>query len=64
MLTRPGRTKQAIAIPLAPGSRDQDLRATLEFSRVRHEVMSLLRDGLRQAEILERERLLAADAAA
>ena len=64
MLRRPGRTKQAIAIPPAPGSRDQDRRATLEFSRLRHEVMSLLRDGLRQAEILERERLSAAGAAA
>jgi NitT/TauT family transport system ATP-binding protein len=64
MTSRPGRIKQVIEIPLASRSRDEDLRATPEFSRLRHEVWSLLRDEFRQAEILERHRASRAGAAA
>jgi NitT/TauT family transport system ATP-binding protein len=64
MTSRPGRIKQVIEIPLASRSREEDLRATPEFSRLRHEVWSLLRDEFRQAEILERDRASRAGAAA
>jgi NitT/TauT family transport system ATP-binding protein len=64
MTSRPGRIKQVIDIPLESRSREEDLRATPEFSRLRQEVWSLLRDEFRQAQILERERVSAAGAAA
>jgi NitT/TauT family transport system ATP-binding protein len=64
MTSRPGRIKQVIDIPLESRSREEDLRATSEFSRLRHEVWSLLRDEFRQAEILERNRVSGANAAA
>jgi ABC-type uncharacterized transport system ATPase subunit len=62
MTSRPGRIKQVIDIPLVSRSREEDLRAALEFSRLRHEVWSLLRDEFRQAEILERDRVSGAGA--
>jgi len=64
MTSRPGRIKQVVEIPLTSRSREEDLRATPEFSRLRHEVWSLLRDEFRQAEILERDRASRAGAAA
>jgi NitT/TauT family transport system ATP-binding protein len=64
MTSRPGRIKQVIDIPLESRSRAEDLRAAPEFSQLRHEVWSLLRDEFRQAEILERNRLSGANAAA
>jgi NitT/TauT family transport system ATP-binding protein len=64
MTSRPGRIKQVIEIPLASRSREEDLHATPEFSRLRHEVWSLLRDEFRQAEILERHRASRVGAAA
>ena len=62
MTSRPGRIKQVIDIPLESRSREEDLRATPEFSRLRHEVWSLLRDEFRQARVLERERVSGAAA--
>jgi NitT/TauT family transport system ATP-binding protein len=64
MTSRPGRIKQVIDIPLVSRSREEDLRATQEFSRLRHEVWSLLRDEFRQAQVLERNRVSGANAAA
>jgi NitT/TauT family transport system ATP-binding protein len=64
MTSRPGRIKQVIEIPLASRSREEDLRATPEFSRLRYEVWSLLRDEFRQAETLERHLASRAGAAA
>jgi NitT/TauT family transport system ATP-binding protein len=64
MTSRPGRIKQVIDIPLVSRSHEEDLQATPEFSRLRHEVWSLLRDEFRQAAILERNRVSAAYAAA
>jgi NitT/TauT family transport system ATP-binding protein len=64
MTSRPGRIKRVIDIPLESRSREEDLRATPEFARLRHEVWSLLRDEFRQAEILERHRVSDAYAAA
>jgi NitT/TauT family transport system ATP-binding protein len=64
MTSRPGRIKQVIDIPLVSRSREEDLRGTPEFSRLRHEVWSLLRDEFRRAQILERERVSGAGAAA
>jgi len=62
MTSRPGRIKQIIDIPLVSRSREEDLRATPEFSHLRHEVWSLLREEFRQAEILERGRVAGATA--
>jgi NitT/TauT family transport system ATP-binding protein len=59
-----GRIKRVIDIPLESRSREEDLRGTPEFSRLRHEVWSLLRDEFRQAQILEHERVSGAGAAA
>ena len=64
MTSRPGRIKQVIDIPLVSRSREEDLRATQEFSRLRHEVWILLRDEFRQAQVLERNRVSGANAAA
>ena len=64
MTSRPGRIKQVIDIPLASRLHDEDLRATPEFSRLRHEVWSLLRDEFRRAEVLERDRVSGAGTAA
>jgi NitT/TauT family transport system ATP-binding protein len=64
MTSRPGRIKQVIDIPLESRSREEDPWATPEFSRLRYEVWSLLRDEFRQAEILERNRVSGANAAA
>jgi NitT/TauT family transport system ATP-binding protein len=62
MTSRPGSIKQVIDIPLESRSREEDLRGTPEFSQLRHEVWSLLRDEFRQAQILERERVSGAAA--
>ena len=62
MTSRPGSIKQVIDIPLKSRSREEDLRGTPEFSQLRHEVWSLLRDEFRQAQILERERVSGAAA--
>jgi NitT/TauT family transport system ATP-binding protein len=64
MTSRPGRIKQVVDIPLESRSREEDIRAAPEFARLRHEIWSLLRDELRQAEILERDRVSGAGAAA
>lgn len=64
MTSRPGRSKPVIEITLEFRSREEDLRETPEFSRLRHEVRSLLCDEFRQAEILERRRASRAGAAA
>jgi NitT/TauT family transport system ATP-binding protein len=64
MTSRPGRIKQVIDIPLQSRSREDDLRAAPEFARLRHEIWTLLRDELRQAEVSERGRLSARGAAA
>jgi NitT/TauT family transport system ATP-binding protein len=63
-MTSRGRIKQVIDIPLESRSREEDPWATPEFSRLRHEVWSLLRDEFRQAEILERNRVSGSNAAA
>jgi NitT/TauT family transport system ATP-binding protein len=64
MTSHPGRIKQVIDIPLQSRSSEEDLRAAPEFARLRHEIWSLLRDELRQAEVSERGRLSAHGAAA
>jgi NitT/TauT family transport system ATP-binding protein len=64
MTSRPGRIKQVVDIPLQSRLREDDLRAAPEFARLRHEIWSLLRDELRQAEVSERGWLSARGAAA
>jgi len=55
MTSRPGRIKQIIDNPLAGRPKGEDVRATPEFGRLRHEVWELLRDEFNQAVALERE---------
>jgi NitT/TauT family transport system ATP-binding protein len=64
MTSRPGRIKRVTDIPLEFRSREEDPRGTPGFSRLRHEFWSLLRDEFRRAQILERERVSSAGAAA
>lgn len=54
MTSRPGRIKQIIANPLSGRSPSEDVRASPEFGRLRHEVWTLLRDEVSQAAALER----------
>jgi NitT/TauT family transport system ATP-binding protein len=62
MTSRPGSIKQVIDIPLESRSREEDIRGAPEFARLRHEIWGLLRDELKQAEILERDRVAGAAA--
>ena len=54
MTSRPGRIKQIVDIPLGDRATEADIRTTPEFSALRHEVWSLLRDEVRKAAMLER----------
>jgi len=53
MTSRPGRIKQIVGIPLRDRARDEDLRATPTFARLRHEIWTLLRDETQRAESQE-----------
>jgi len=60
MTSRPGRIKQVIDIPLGRRSKEEDLRGSPEFAKLRHEIWSQLRDEFQRAEILERGAVAAA----
>lgn len=64
MTPRPGRITQSATLPSASRFREEDIRTTPEFPRVRREAWSLKRDEFRQAEFLERDRVSGADGAA
>jgi NitT/TauT family transport system ATP-binding protein len=64
MTSHPGQIKQTIDVPFQSRSREDDLRAAPAFARLRHEIWSLLRDEMRQAEVFERDRLAHGGAAA
>jgi NitT/TauT family transport system ATP-binding protein len=53
MTSRPGRIKQIIDVPFAARTQQDDLRATSEFARLRHEIWTLLRDETQRAESQE-----------
>jgi NitT/TauT family transport system ATP-binding protein len=53
MTSRPGRIKQVIDVPFAARTQQDDLRATSEFARLRHEIWTLLRDETQRAESQE-----------
>jgi NitT/TauT family transport system ATP-binding protein len=53
MTSRPGRIKQCIDIPFTGSAHDDDVRATPEFARLRHEIWTLLRDETQRAESQE-----------
>lgn len=50
MTSRPGRIKQVIEIPDVLRSEAEDVRSLPEFGRVRHEVWSLLREEVQNAQ--------------
>jgi NitT/TauT family transport system ATP-binding protein len=53
MTSRPGRIKQVVDIPFLDRAYEEDLRATPEFARLRHEIWTLLRDETQRAETQE-----------
>ena len=53
LTSRPGRIKQIIDIPLQSRAREEDLRSSPEFARLRHEIWGLLRDEVQRASELE-----------
>jgi NitT/TauT family transport system ATP-binding protein len=53
MTSRPGRIKQVVDIPFLDRAHEEDLRATPEFARLRHEIWTLLRDETQRAETQE-----------
>jgi NitT/TauT family transport system ATP-binding protein len=57
MTSRPGRIKQVIDVPLHSRLREEDLRGAPEFTRLRSEIWSLLRDEFDKAELQERLKL-------
>ena len=61
MTSRPGAIKALVDIPLERGALEQDLRADPAFSRLRHEVWTLLKDEFSRAEELERSIVAAPD---
>ena len=63
MTSRPGAVKAVVDIPLERGSREEDLRSDPTFSRLRHEVWSLLKDEFSRAESHERAAVAAKPAA-
>jgi NitT/TauT family transport system ATP-binding protein len=50
MTSRPGRIKRIVDVPFVDRTQEEDLRATPEFARLRHEVWTLLRDETQRAE--------------
>lgn len=54
MTSRPGRIKQVVDIPLGDRESARDIRTASEFTTLRHQVWSLLRDEVQKAELLER----------
>jgi NitT/TauT family transport system ATP-binding protein len=64
MTSHPGRIKQTIDVHFQSRSNEEDLRAAPQFARLRHEIWTLLRDELRQAEAFERDQLALRGAAA
>ncbi|MDF3301756.1 ABC transporter ATP-binding protein [Streptomyces tropicalis] len=55
MTSRPGRIKQIVPVSLGPRTAADDLRASPEFARHRHEIWSLLHDEVARAQQLEKE---------
>jgi NitT/TauT family transport system ATP-binding protein len=53
MTSRPGRIKRIVEVPFVDRTQEEDLRATTEFARLRHEVWTLLRDETQRAETEE-----------
>src|SRR5947207_4779056 len=54
LTSRPGRVKKIVDIPLTARTAAEDLRSDPAFARYRHEIWSLLRDEVRQAQAQER----------
>jgi NitT/TauT family transport system ATP-binding protein len=56
MTSRPGRIKHVVEIPRELRQAGQDVRATPEFGRVRHEIWTLLREEVLKAQEQEKRR--------
>jgi NitT/TauT family transport system ATP-binding protein len=58
MTSRPGRIKRIVDNPTDFGKRDQDVRSSPEFGRLRQEVWTALRDEVLKADAQERAKKL------
>lgn len=60
MTSRPGRIKQIIDVPAELRSNHEDVRSSLAFGQLRHEIWTLLRDEVSKAQEQEKRHQLAA----
>lgn len=60
MTSRPGRIKQIIEVPAELRSNHEDVRSSLAFGQLRHEIWTLLRDEVSKAQEQEKRHQLAA----
>ncbi|PPD55155.1 MAG: ABC transporter ATP-binding protein [Methylotenera sp.] len=56
MSSWPGRIKEIIDIPDALRSNNEDVRSSVEFGQLRHQIWSLLREEVSKAQHLEQEK--------
>lgn len=54
MTSRPGRIKKVIEVPFQERSSEEDLRAHLEFVKLRHQIWDLLKDEVHKAQEQEK----------
>lgn len=59
MTSRPGRIKQVIEIPKVLQDKTQDIRATVEYGQIRHQIWSQLSEEVIKAQVLEKDKQLA-----
>lgn len=60
MTSRPGRIKQVIEVPAELRSDQEDVRSSPEFSQLRHQIWSLLREEVLKAQEQEKQKQLVA----
>ena len=59
MTSRPGRIKEVIDIPASLKAKDEDIRSTAEYGKIRHQIWSLLSEEVIKAQALEKDKQLA-----
>lgn len=59
MTSRPGRFKEIIDIPASLKAKDEDIRSTAEYGKIRHQIWSLLSEEVIKAQALEKDKQLA-----
>ena len=59
MTSRPGRIKDVIDIPASLQNKDEDVRASVEYGQIRHQIWSQLSEEVIKAQVLEKDKQLA-----